>query len=174
MKLNTTACLGVSYINTHTDYVIACEGDMDSAITMLIMKKLTGDNVWMANPNLCANKTVNFVHCTAPTVINGEKCHYILRNHHESGIGVSTQVTLPQDAPITFCRISNNVSQMTVHTGVSVRGEYESSCRTQLRVKPDDFDKYLKNALGCHQIFAFADISRELAYVAELLGIEVL
>lgn len=174
LKLNTTACLGVSYINTHTDYVVSCEGDMDSAITMLIMKRLSNSCVWMANPNLQSDGTVNFVHCTAPTVVNGKKCDYVLRNHHESGIGVSTQVELPLDVPMTACRISNDLSQITVHNCVGIPGEYEKSCRTQLRVKLDDFDKYIRNALGCHQIFVFKDIKKELTYVAEELGIEIL
>lgn len=174
LKTGTTSCLGVSYINTYTDYVVSCEGDMDSAITMLIMKLLAKDNVWMANPNIQADGTVNFVHCTAPVVINGEKCNYILRNHHESGIGVSTQVELPQNVNLTACRISNNVSQITIQGGVGTKGEYEPSCRTQLCVKFDDYEKYIKTALGCHQIFVFKDIKQELVYLAETLEFEIL
>lgn len=174
LKTGTTSCLGVSYINTYTDYVVSCEGDMDSAVTMLIMKNLAKDSVWMANPNIQPDGTVNFVHCTAPTVICGKKCKYILRNHHESGIGVSTQVELPENAEMTACRISNNMTQMTVHGCTGTHGEYEPSCRTQLKIKFDDFEKYIKNVLGCHQIFVFGDIKKELAYVAEMTGIEIL
>ena len=174
LKAGTTACLGVSYINTYTDYVVSCEGDMDSAITMLIMKQLARDSVWMANPNLQPDKTVNFVHCTAPIAANGERYNYILRNHHESGIGVSTQVELPKNLKMTACRISNNLSQITIQNCVGISGDYEPSCRTQLRVQFDDFDKYIKAALGCHHIFAFKDIKQELLYVAELLKLEIL
>lgn len=174
LKTGTTACLGVSHINTYTDYAVSCEGDMDSAITMLIMKQLAHDTVWMANPNLQPNKTVNFVHCTAPTEVNGEKCSFILRNHHESGIGVSPEVMLPQSVTMTACRISNNLSQITVQNCVGIASEYEPSCRTQLCVKFDDFDKYVRTALGCHQIFVFRDIKQELIYVAEALGLEIL
>lgn len=174
LKTGTTACLGVSYINTYTDYAVSCEGDMDSAITMLIMKQLARDSVWMANPNLQPDKTVNFVHCTAPIAVNGKKCSYILRNHHESGIGVSTQVELPKNVKMTVCRISNNLSQITIQNCVGICGDYEPSCRTQLRVKFDDFDKYVKTALGCHQVFVFQDIKEELTYVAQALGMEIL
>ena len=174
LKSGTTSCLGVSYANTYTDYVVSCEGDMDSAITMLIMKLLSGDNVWMANPNIQNDGTVNFVHCTAPVVINGEKRKYILRNHHESGIGVSTQVELPENVNMTACRISNNVSQITIQGCVGIPTEYEPSCRTQLRVRFEDFNKYIRTALGCHQIFVFDDIKEELSYVADALGLEIL
>ncbi len=174
LKTGTTACLGVSYINTYTDYVVSCEGDMDSAITMLIMKQLAQDSVWMANPNIQPDGTVNFVHCTAPTIINGEKCEYILRNHHESGIGVSTQVELPQNLEMTACRISNNLSQITIRKCVGICGDYEPSCRTQLRVRFDDFDRYIKTALGCHQMFVFSDVTQELEYISKILGLEIL
>ena len=63
---------------------------------------------------------------------------------------------------------------MTIHNCSGTHGEYEPSCRTQLKIKFDSFDKYIKNVLGCHQIFVFGDITRELTYVAEILGIEVL
>ena len=174
LKSGTTACLGVSYINTYTDYVVSCEGDMDSAITMLIMKALAKDSPWMANPNIQADNTVNFVHCTAPTRINGKNCKYILRDHHESGIGVSTQVEMPKNTKMTACRISDNLSKMMVQNCVGINGEYEPSCRTQLKVKLDDFGKYIRDSLGCHMIFVFNDIKQELTYVAEEFGIELL
>lgn len=174
LKTGTTSCLGVSYINTQTNYVVSCEGDMDSAITMLIMKKLANDTVWMANPNIQSDGTVNFVHCTAPIKVNGEQLRYSLRSHHESGIGVSVQVELPKGVDMTACRISNSLSQMTVHSCVGEIGDYEHSCRTQLKIRFDDFNSYLKNALGCHQIFVFKDIKEELQCFAEITDIEVL
>ena len=41
LSSGTTSCLGVSYINDCTDKVAACEGDLDSAVTMLMLKRLT-------------------------------------------------------------------------------------------------------------------------------------
>ena len=174
LKTGTTSCLGVSYINSYTDYVVSCEGDMDSAVTMLIMKLLIKDSVWMANPNIQPDGTVNFVHCTAPVLINGNKCKYILRNHHESQIGVSTQVELPENTKMTACRISDNMTKMTAWNCTGTHGEYEPSCRTQLKVRFDSFEEYIKNVLGCHMVFVFGDIKQELNYVAELLKIDVL
>lgn len=174
LKTGTTSCLGVSYINSYTDYVVSCEGDMDSAVTMLIMKLLIKDSVWMANPNIQPDGTVNFVHCTAPVLINGNKCRYILRNHHESQIGVSTQVELPKHVTMTVCRISDHMTKMTVQNCTGIQGEYELSCRTQLKIRFDSFEEYIKNVLGCHQVFVFGDIKQELCYVAEMLGIDIL
>ena len=174
LKTGTTSCLGVSYINTYTDYTVACEGDMDSAVTMMIMKQLAQDSVWMANPNIQPDQTVNFVHCTAPIIVGSQPCSYILRNHHESGIGVSPQVELPKNRTMTACRISENMSKLTVQTCIGISGNYESSCRTQLKIKFENFEKYIKDALGCHQVFAFSDIKEELLSFADLTGMEVL
>jgi len=174
LKTGTTSCLAVSYVNTYTNYVASCEGDMDSAITMLIMKRLSNDNVWMANPNIQSDGTINFVHCTAPIKINGQNCKYILRNHHESGIGVSTQVELPKNVKMTACRISNNLSQMTIHSCIGEKGQDEPTCRTQLKVRFDDFNSYINNVLGCHQVFVFKDIAQELRYFAEIIGLEII
>ncbi len=173
-RLNTTACLSLSHINSKTDYIAACEGDLDSAVTMLFMKQLTEARLWMANPNLQKDGTVNFVHCTAPTESNGVTYSYKLRNHHESGIGVSPQVDFPDGLRLTACRISDDASSITINTGTGEKGTREPTCRTQYKVKFDDYESYIKNVLGCHQVFVFDDISEEAALLADMLGLEIL
>lgn len=175
LSVGTNTCLGVSYINDCTGKVAACEGDVDSLCTMLLMKKLTRTRLWMANPALHADGIINFSHCTAPLNITDQgDCPYILRSHHESGIGTSLQVEFPIRQKFTICRISDNASKMTIHTGVSVEGKYEPCCRTQFHVRLDDFRHYLDTALGCHQVFAFEDITEELKMIASLFQFEVL
>lgn len=170
----TTACLGVSYVNDQTPMAASCEGDMDSAVTMLLMKGLTDTRLWMANPGLQPDGTVNFSHCTAPICCMGRPLPCVLRSHHESGIGVSLQVELPVGQRLTACRVSDEASKMTIHTGVSVPGAYEPACRTQMHVRFDDMEHYLATALGCHQVFAFEDVAARLRRMAELFGLEVL
>lgn len=173
-RLNTTACLSLSHINSKTDYIAACEGDLDSAVTMLFMKQLTDARLWMANPNLQKDKTVNFVHCTAPTESNGVSFSYKLRNHHESGIGVSPQVDFPDGLRLTAIRISDDASTITINTGTGENGTREPTCRTQYRVKFDDYESYIKNVLGCHQVFVFDDISKEAAILADMFKLKLL
>lgn len=174
LREGTTACLGVSYINDCTPMVAACEGDLDSAVTMLLMKQLTGGPVWMANPGLQPDGGVNFSHCTAPLRCGGALCPYTLRSHHESGIGVSLQVEYPAGIRLTACRVSNEASEMTIHTGRSVPGPYEAACRTQLHLQFDDPAHYLDTALGCHQVFVFEECAPQLRRLAGLFGLAVL
>ena len=174
LKEGTNSCLGVSYVNDCTDMIVSCEGDVDSAVTMLLMKQLTSMKLWMANPGLQPDDTVNFSHCTSPICCMGKKLPCILRNHHESGIGVSLQVDIPTGIPVTACRISDNASKITVNSGTSIPGEYENACRTQMHVRFEDMKHYIMTALGCHQVFAFEDISEDVKELAGLFGLEVL
>ena len=173
-RLHTTACLTVSLLTSETDRIVACEGDLDSAVTMLLLRRLSSGGVWMANPNLLGNGRVNFVHCTAPIALAGKPCGYRLRSHHESGIGVSVQVVIPVGQTVTACRISDEAGSMTIHRGVSVSGPYETACRTQMHVQLEDYPHYLRTALGCHQVFAFEDITDRLRKIAELFGLKIL
>ena len=146
----------------------------DSAVTMLMMKHLTSTKLWMANPGLQPDGTVNFSHCTAPICCMGDSLPCTLRSHHESGIGVSLQVELPQKKRVTACRISDEASKMTVHLGYSAAGPYETACRTQMHVRFDDAPHYLRTVLGCHQVFAFEDVEEKLLRLAALFGLDVL
>lgn len=170
-RTGASACLGVAYLQDMTDYCLSCEGDMDSAITMCLLRGLSDEPLWMANPCLDASGHVNFSHCTAPWRIGGCDRSFLMRRHHESGKSVSLQVDMPLDAPLTLCRISQDCSTMTIHRGVSVPGERKCVCHTQMWVKMEDYAHYLDTALGCHQVFAFGDLVKPLRAAARLLGL---
>ncbi len=173
LSLGTTSCLGVSYINDCTEQVAACEGDLDSAVTMLMLKRLTPTKTWMANPGLHPQGVINFSHCTAPLAVEGRgDCPFTLRNHHESGIGASLQVDIPTGLRLTACRISGVWGSYTVQNATAVAGPREECCRTQLYVQLDDFDQYVATALGCHQVFCFEDVAWEFAQLAQWMGLK--
>ena len=173
LKTGTNTCLGVSFVNNTPDKIAACECDMDSCLTMLLMKKLSRSNLWMANPALRSNGLVNFSHCTGARNMNGNR-QYILRSHHESGIGVSLQIDYPLEETVTSVRVSNEARDITIQKGKTVKGERLNCCRTQIYVRYDDFDKYLNTALGCHQVFAFDDIADKVRDLAGLFGLNIL
>ena len=173
-KLQINPCMGVGFINDCTDLIAACEGDTDSAVTMLLMRHIAKDKLWMANPGIEPDGSVRFSHCTAPLTIGGKLRPTVLRNHHESGLGVSPEVSLPENIEVTLCRISDGASYMTVQKGNAMYGEHEPVCRTQLTVMPEDPKHYIDTALGCHQVIAFEDISEEMKSLGSLLGLTVL
>lgn len=173
-RLGVNPCLGVSYLNGETEYFAACEGDTDSAVTMLLARSLTDERPWMANPCLQADGTIHFAHCTAPLRVRGEKRKFWLCEHHETGVGTSPRVFYDEGMRLTMLRYGGVENVMTVQAGTSVPGRYEPNCRTQLRVRPDDMAHYLDTALGCHQVLLFDDITDDARRLAQLLGITVL
>lgn len=174
LRTGTNTCLGVSYVNNSTDMIAGCECDMDSTITMMLMKKIADTKLWMANPGIHPDGTINFSHCTSPVCCTGSPAPCILRSHHESGIGVSLQVSMPENCRVTACRVSNDASDMTINLGTSVPGTYENACRSQMYVRFDDMDRYLDTVLGCHQVFAFEDISSRLRQLAKIFDLRVI
>lgn len=172
-RLGVNPCLGVSWLNGETSYFAACEGDIDSAVTMLMMRALQADNPFMANPCLQADDTVNFAHCTAPLRVCGAKREFILRNHHETSVGASPRVLYGTGMRVSMLRYSGVNNAMFLHGGISVPGRYEPNCRTQLCVRADDYGKWTQNIQGCHQVLAFGDIAADAAALCALLGVEV-
>lgn len=172
-RTGVNPCLGVSYINSVTDYFAACEGDIDSAITMLLMRKLTKEKPWMANPCLQEDDTVNFAHCTAPLQVAGKKQSFLLRNHHETGVGASPRVFYDTGLKISLLRYSGVLNEMTIHSGESINGRYEPNCRTQMRIAIENYDHYLSTVLGCHQVITFEDITGDMRELCRLLQVKV-
>ena len=156
--VGTTSCLALSYINQKCQKLASCEGDVESLLTMLIARKLTAYPLWMANPNLQRDGSVNFVHCTAPIRINGDM-KYNLMKHHETGKGVSPEVMMPEGIEVSMLRIGNNAESFTAMKARSIEAIHENSCRSQMHLMPENPEGYLRTSLGCHQVMAFEDIT---------------
>jgi L-fucose isomerase-like protein len=168
-ELGTTSCLALSELNTDPVFVGTCEGDLDAAATMILMKVLSGDAPWMGNPVVGQDNTIRLVHCTAPRSVRHERMPYALRSHHESGIGVSPEVELPVGEPVTLCRIGNSATAMSVFVGTAVDNPREPTCRTQLKISLPSVERFLQHALGNHQVLSYGDFSEPLRYVADIL-----
>jgi len=172
-KFNTTSCMALSYLNDSHDHIGTCEGDLDSSVTLMLMKALTGKPGFMANPVVLPGDTIELSHCSAPLCMTGNKNDYTIRNHHESGIGVSPQVNLQDGETVTLVRVGNEISEMNVLPGETLKGERLPVCRTQISVHVDDIRDYLDNSLGCHLVMTYGDYRKELEYIGKLTGLKV-
>lgn len=147
-----TGCLAVSLLNNE-DYVVGCEGDLQSLFTMLAIKALTGSSSFMANVNHvdCKKNDVVLSHCTVPTDLS-EK--FDLRNHYSSQKSVAIQAYLPAiDYTLVRCG-GECLDQYFVTTAhLTENTNYSMFYRTQVRMHlnfPADY--FLKNPLGCHYV----------------------
>jgi len=165
-----TACLALSLLSDE-GIVAACEGDIDSALTMMIVRQLTTQPALMANLNdvNLEENTIVFAHCTVATTLC-ERC--TLRSRFESKIGVSIQGVLPLQK-VTVCRIGENLGKMLICTGkIAENLNDPNMCRTQIKVKLDASVRDLvSNTLGNHHILSLGDHKEELTEFCKLKNI---
>lgn len=151
----TTGCLALALLNDE-GIIAGCEGDIPSAFTMLLAKRVTGEDAFMANPSYIDVTTdeVLFAHCT----IGLKRCNdYIIRSHFESQSGVAIQGILPTGA-VTILKVGgNSLQDMFVCDGEILENQDdEQKCRTQIRVrlgqKGAAEDYFLRRSISNHHI----------------------
>lgn len=170
--LDTTSCLALSALNDRAETLGACEGDLDSAVTLFALKSFGADFVWMGNPIIYDAPFIELAHCTAPRCACGTKLPYKLMRHHESGKGVAPEVALPGGETVTLARVGAHLTQLARHVGWTERIPKRHACHTQIRVHLPDTQALLDNLLGTHLVLSYGDWSRELDYFAFFTGLE--
>lgn len=172
--LNTTACMAFGHLNQQKEFIAACEGDLDAAITMLILRTLGADYIWMGNPIIHRDNRLDLVHCSASMGTGVENFEYSLNSHHESGKGVSPVVKIPAQRSVTMCRIGNDLNDMLICRGLTAGNPKLPTCRTQSTIKIESSESLVNNLLGTHIIASFGDFRPELRCLAKLLNLRKL
>jgi L-fucose isomerase-like protein len=146
----TTGCLGLSILNAEGVYG-GCEGDMTALLSMAVLGSLTDEPLFLCNPSRfdTKNGTAIFAHCTIPvTMLKG----FCLNTHFESGIGVAVQGTFAE-GPCTIFKCAGDLSRYHAQEGEIAPVEYsEMLCRTQIKLKLDDFSYFLTKPINNHHI----------------------
>lgn len=150
----TTGCLALALLNDE-GIVAGCEGDIPSLFTLLLAKRATGVDGFMANPAFIDVKsnTIILAHCTIGL---RQTRSYIIRSHFESLSGVAIQGILPT-GPITIIKCGGkDLRQHKVLTGRIVENQNDSrKCRTQLLIELDSdspVSYFLEENIGNHHI----------------------
>lgn len=150
----TTGCLALALLNDE-GIVAGCEGDLQSVFTMLLAKRLTGEDAFMANPSYIdvEQDEVLFAHCT----IGLNRCrNYIIRSHFESQSGVAIQGILPL-GDVTVMKVGGKaLDKAWFCNGLLLENQDDArKCRTQVRVKLQPGacqDYFLSHNIGNHHI----------------------
>jgi len=172
-ELGTTGCMSLSLLNDSDTCVGACEADIDAALTLLLSKCITNKPAFMANPNIQPDGKINFAHCTsALNTSSNEDDKFILRSHHESGIGVSPQVSLKTNSNILSIRIGDNLTKMTVLKGKTQTPIKEPTCRTKILIDYENPQQYIDTTLGCHQILTYDTDYETFIRCGKILGLK--
>ena len=159
-KLKATGCLALALLNDE-GIDAACEGDLQSLLSMILVRRVTGMPSFMANPSAMSkdNHTTTFAHCTVPTTM----CRrYGFRSHFESqcGLAVAGEFS-PSEVYTIFKWGGEKLDRFFVEEAVSVVApSNENLCRSQLTLNLYNPEYMLNNPIGNHHIIlkgAFAD-----------------
>ena len=135
-SIRTTGCLSLAELN-NDGFIGTCEGDVMSMLSMAIVRKVTGQSSFQANPSRidASENTAVFAHCTMPYDM-AESFGY--DTHFESGIGVAVKGEL-RKTPVTILRLAEDLRTYWCAEGEITDNLNESTlCRTQIEVKLDD------------------------------------
>ncbi len=169
--LATTGCVGLSLLNDE-GVTAACEGDIAALISMHIVRLITGQPSFQANPSRISpgDNTVVLAHCTIPLAMTDK---LRLDTHFESGTGIAVKGYLREE-DVTIFRISADLKRFFVSDGTILKNLDEADlCRTQILVKfREDVSQILKNPCGNHHIVFYGHHADEIRRVmSELLNI---
>ena len=145
----TTSCLALALLNDE-GIVAGCEGDMQTLMSMILAKRLCGEEAFMANPSNLTDHSAMLAHCTIPLAM----CDDIsIRSHFESGIGVAIQGVLPLTDYTLFKWGGPKLDRYFVTEAQAVEAPYSDHfCRTQITLNVDLRPYLLKHSIGNHHV----------------------
>ena len=180
-------CLAFSKLND-LGLVGACEGDMDSTLTMLMFRYAFGIPGFISDPviDTARNALIHF-HCTSATKMNGpedKRLPFTMRTQTDSGRGVALAVEMPVGQKVTCAKFAN-LDTMLVSTGEIIEVTHSDlGCRTQFVTRVADARKMFLN-WGCdvlgndtmtllHRDVFFGDHLQSVKDLGVLMGFKVI
>lgn len=174
-------CLGFFQLN-NDGYVGACESDMTSTITMLLMTYLVGRPGYISDPVVdTAKNQIIYAHCVAPSKVfgpDGPANPYHIRNHSEDRKGAAVRSLMPLGEMTTTLEFNPDNRKVVIHCGKTVENiDEDKACRTKLAAEVEgDIDRLLESwdQWGWHRVTVYGDLKRPVQNIAVLLGFEVI
>jgi L-fucose isomerase-like protein len=156
----------------------ACEADINSLITMMILHYLTGQPSFMGNTLVDSEDNVlRISHCVAPIKMAGydkEPYAYILRDQHwglPKGV-LSGFVRMGLNQEVTICRLDGELKNMFATKGEIIACEdLEDNCRVTVKIKIDDVMKFIHSTSGNHHVVVYGDHREKIKELNKLFGI---
>ena len=142
-------CLTFSKLND-LGLVGACEGDMDSMLTMLIFAYAFGVPGFISDPLFdTAKNAVIHAHCTSTTKLDGpagKRAPFRIRTQCDSNQGVSLEVQMRVGQEITCAKLVN-LDTMLISAGkiIELTDYLDRGCRTQITTEVADARKMFRN-----------------------------
>jgi L-fucose isomerase-like protein len=187
MGLPAKGCLAFSKLND-LGLVGACEGDMDSTLTMLMFSYAFGVPGFISDPLFDTSKNaVIHAHCTSTTKLDGssgERAPFLIRTQCDTNQGVSLEVQMRVGQRITCAKLAN-LDTMLISTGkiIELTDYFDRGCRTQITTEVRDARKmshgWGSGVLGqdmmtlLHRVVFYGDHLQSAGDLCTLMGINL-
>ena len=178
-KMFAYPCLGFFQLN-NDGLVGACEADLDSTATMLLMTYLTGRPGYISDPVIDTSKNqIIYAHCVAATKVHGpggKANPYHIRSHAEDHKGAAIRSLMPLGETVTTLKYLPARKQVVMHLATTVENiDEERACRTKLAATVSNARKLMAEwEHGWHRVTVYGDFKTPVETVSSLLGFEVL
>jgi len=174
-------CLGFHQLNNEA-LVGACECDVRSTATMLMMTLMTGGRPgFISDPVIdTAKRQIIYAHCVAPNRMfgpQGPTNPFTIMTHSEDRQGASVRSVLPLGYMTTTMDIRNGEKEIIFHQGKAVENDPDDrACRTKLAVEPvGDIEKLFTmwDHWGWHRVTCYGDLKKPVFELADAMGWKV-
>jgi hypothetical protein len=170
-------CICWSRLNDAGLYGV-CEADLHSTMTQMLVTSYAGVPGFVSDPvfDLSRNEVIH-AHCVSATKLkgpDGPASPYIIRDHLETHEGAVLQVLMPCDETITVARFVGPKTVLMSTAVVTGYGDSDRGCRSQIRTRVKDAEKWLENyQAGLHRVIFYGDHTRTLERMGRLLGFDI-
>lgn len=179
-------CLTFSKLND-LGKVGACEGDIDSTLTMLMFAYAFGVPGFITDPviDTAKNAMIHF-HCTSATRMDGphgDRLPFRIRTQTDSRGGVALEVTNRVDQPVTCAKLVNLDTMLVCPGKIIETGRSPLACRTQFTQSVADarqlFLDWGEDVIQgsvmtlLHRVVFYGDYVRPMQALGDLMGFKV-
>ncbi len=178
-KITAYPCLGFFQLNSDGN-VGACESDLASTTTMLVMKYLVGRPGYISDPVIDTSKNrVIYAHCVAPNRVfgpGGPANPYHIRSHSEDRKGAAVRSLMPLGEVTTTLEFDADNRRVLIHQAKTAENvDEDRACRTKLAAEViGDIYKLMGNWQGgWHRVTFYGDHKQQVRNLAALIGFEI-
>lgn len=171
-------CLGFHEL-CNEGVVGACECDIRSTATMLLINHLTGGRPgFISDPVIdTAKRQIIYAHCVAPNRMfgpAGPTNPWKIMTHSEDRQGASVRSVLPLGYLTTTLEIRHDQKEIIIHQGKAVDNDPDDrACRTKLAVEPTgDIEKLFTqwDHWGWHRVTCYGDLKQPAEAFAQTIN----
>jgi hypothetical protein len=178
-KLPAYPCLGFFQLN-NDGLVGACEADLESTVTMLLMGYLVGRPGYISDPVIDTSlNRIIYAHCVATNKVFGpvgQTNPYDIRSHSEDRKGAAIRSLMPLGEIVTTLKFNPVSREVIIHQAKTVENvDEDKACRTKLAAEVRDIDKLLGewDRWGWHRVTFYGDHKRAVETVSALAGFKL-